>query len=288
MIPHSRRSFLKTSMRAAAGMGSSLSVARLLPAGQFAGRIKKAVKYHMVTENLSAKDKLKLLQDLGFDGVEPRAMLDPRDRDKVKELREASESLNFPIHGVVNSSNPNIVGAIEQAKYFGASSILHVVGYDQSISYQQNYAQTQTIIRKAVDHAERNEIYILIENVWATFLIEPMSMVRYIDEIGSPFVQVYFDIGNVVRWGWPQHWLEILGKRAKKLDVKEYDLDVAMKEGMRQGFDKPLGQGSIDWSKVRAELTKIDYRGWAAAEVKGGDRSRLKEIAEQMDRVLDL
>jgi L-ribulose-5-phosphate 3-epimerase len=284
---HNRRTFLKTS--------SALTAACLQPAigahlrgEEFRGRIKKAVKYHMVTERVSPEDKLKMLQDLGFDGVEPRAMLKADQASEVKAIQAASEKLAFPVHGVVNSSNPDIVSAIDQAKAYGANSVLHVVRYNRKIGYRQNYAETQAIIRRAVDHAERNEVYILIENVGASYLIEPMSMARFVDEIGSPYVQVYFDVGNVVRWGWPQHWLEVLGKRTKKLDIKEYDLNVAMNEGMRKGFDKPLGEGSVDWAKVRAELQKIDYRGWATAEVRGGDRQRLQEIAKQMDTVLGL
>ncbi|MCA9176834.1 MAG: TIM barrel protein [Planctomycetales bacterium] len=273
-------------------LGAAGMLAATLPqparAGEFAGRIKKAVKYHMISEKLSPLDKLKMLQDIGFDGVEPRAMLQPDQASEVRALRAASEQLDFPIHGVVHSSNPNIADAIDQAKSYGANSVLHVVRYDTKIGYLQNYRETQEIIRKAVDHAERNEVYILLENVWASYLIEPLGMARFVDEINSPFVQVYFDVGNVVRWGWPQHWLEVLGKRAKKLDIKEFDLKVAMNEGMRKAFDTPLGEGSIEWPKVREQLRKLDYRGWATAEVRGGDRERLAEIAAQMDRVLDL
>jgi len=95
-------------------------------------------------------------------------------------------------------------------------------------------------------------------------------------------------VGNVVRWGWPQHWIEVLAKRIVKIHVKEYNLEVAMNEGMRKGFDFPMGQGSIDWARVREELEKIGYRDWATAEVRGGGRQRLAEISEQMDRILDL
>ena len=151
-----------------------------------------------------------------------------------------------------------------------------------------NYRQTQQIIQKAIPHAEKKRIHILVENVWATFLIEPLTMARYIDELDSPYVKAYFDIGNVVRWGWPQHWIEVLGKRIVKVHVKEYNLDVAMNEGMRKGFAFPLGEGSIDWQRVRQELKKIDYQGWATAEVRGGGRERLAELSEEMDRVLDL
>jgi L-ribulose-5-phosphate 3-epimerase len=170
----------------------------------------------------------------------------------------------------------------------GATSVLHVVRYDKSIPYLENHRQTEAIIRRAVDHAEKQQVMILVENVWASYLIEPMGMARFLDSFDSPMVGAYFDVGNVVRWGWPQHWLEVLGRRVKKLDIKEYDLDIALSEGMRKGFAKPLGEGSIDWTKVRQELAKIDYRGWATAEVPGGGRDRLSDIAGQMDRVLDL
>ena len=61
-----------------------------------------------------------------------------------------------------------------------------------------------------------------------------------------------------------------------------------MNQGMRSAFRVPIGEGSVEWDKVRQELAKIDYRGWATAEVPGGDRDRLAEVADQMNRVLDL
>lgn len=273
---------------AAASTAGVMSHAKRAESGVFTGRIRKAVKYHMIQESLSAEDKLKMLSDLGYDGVEPRAMLKPEQAAEVKELVRASEKTGFPVHGVVNSSNPDIIAAIDQAVMYGANSVLHVVRYRKDISYRQNYRETQDIIRKAISHAEKKQVSILLENVWATFLIEPLGMARYIDELKSPFVQVYFDVGNVVRWGWPQHWIEVLGKRTKKLDIKEFDLKIAMNDGMRKAFDVPLGEGSVDWAAVRKELLAINYQGWATAEVRGGDRTRLADIAAQMDRVLDL
>jgi len=284
-----RREFVQTAMCSAASASIiGLAANQNVFAGEFSGRIKKAVKYHMVREELSAEDKFKLLKDLGYDGVEPRAMLEKSQASEVKAIAKAQEKVGLPIHGVVNSNNPNLIGAIDQAKQYGATSILHVVRYNSKISYLQNYRETKDIIRKAVGHAEKQEISILIENVWATYLIEPMGMARFIDSFESPFVQVYFDVGNVVRWGHPQHWIEVLGKRCKKLDIKEFDLKIAMNEGMRKAFAVPLGEGSVNWKKVRDELTKINYKGWATAEVSGGDRKRLAVIAAQMDRVLDL
>ncbi len=281
-----RRNFLQST---AACLGGVIAGSQCeSQAGEFSGKIKKAVKFHMVTGDAPVEDKFRLLKDLGFDGVETRAKLDHKDRELVRSYGRASEKTGLPIHGLIHSSNPDLAAAINQAKSLGATSILHVVRYDKTIGYLKNYQETQAIIRRAIDQAEKQNVMILVENVWASYLIEPLGMARFLDELDSPMVGAYFDIGNVVRWGWPEHWLEVLGSRAKKLDVKEYDLDVAMNEGMRKGFAKPLGEGSIDWAKVRKQLTAIDFHGWATAEVRGGDRDRLSDIANQMDRVLDL
>ena len=281
-----RRDFLKSTSLAAGAMCASST--KTSHAGQFTDKIKKAVKLHMVTGDATIEDKFKLVKDLGFDGIEARVKLGDKDRELVRSYGAASERVGLPIHGLIHSSNPDLVGAIDQAKSLGANSVLHVVRYDKTISYRQNYQETKHIIQRAVDHAEKQEIMILCENVWASYLIEPMGMARFVDSFESPMVGIYFDVGNVVRWGWPQHWIEVIGKRAKKLDIKEYDLSIAMSEGMRAGFRQPLGEGSIEWDKVRSELKKVNYTGWATAEVKGGDRSRLAEIAAQMNRVLDL
>ena len=252
------------------------------------GKIRKAVKYHMVTGNLSVREKFQLVKDLGFDGIETRVALGEKNRKLIDAYRDASQQTGLPIHGVIHSSNPTLKEAVAQAKYLGANSVLHVVPYNQKLGFFENYRKTQQTIQAAIPAAEKDQVMILLENVWATFLIDPVAMAKYIDELDSAMVGSYFDVGNVVRWGWPPHWIEVLGSRIKKLDIKEYDLKIAMNEGMRSGFRQPLGSGSIDWEKVRDQLAKIRYQGWATAEVKGGDRNRLKDIAEQMNHVLDL
>ncbi|MEX0819401.1 MAG: sugar phosphate isomerase/epimerase family protein [Pirellulaceae bacterium] len=276
-----RRGFLRTTAAVAASVSAGANVG---DAGEFTGKIKKAVKYHMVTEDLSIRDKFKMLKDLGFDGVEPRT----RDKFDRAEMLRASEETGLPIHGVINSSDPDIKSAIELAKYFGGTSVLVVVPTDPKGSYLANYQQRQEIIRRAIPDAENHGIKILIENVWASFLIEPISMARFVDELDSPMVGVYFDVGNNIRWGYAGHWIEVLGKRIGKLDIKEFDRKLQNEEGLRAGFNTEIGEGSVDWARVREELKKIGYTGWATAEVKGGGRERLADIATRMNNVLDL
>jgi len=257
-------------------------------AAQAGSRIKKAVGWEMVQERLSMEDKFRLVKDVGFEGVEVNSQRLKSGGLQPKELARASEKTGVPIHGVSGASHGDLQGILDEAAIYGASSILHVVRADPSGSYLENYRRSQQAIREAIPHAEKVRIPILIENVWATFLIEPLTMARYLDELNSPFVKAYFDVGNVMRWGVPQQWIEVLGKRIGKIHVKEYSLKTAMSQGMVKAFDFPMGQGDIEWKRVREELAKISFHGWATAEVRGGDRQRLAEISAQMNKILAL
>lgn len=279
-----RREFLAASGTALAASALGLS-AQPVQAGENTGKIKKAVKFQMVTGPMSITDKFKMLKDLGYDGVE----IHIRDKTDRKVFAKARDVSGLPIHGVINSTNPDIKSAVELSKYFGGTSVLVVAGkVSETKSYDANYKETQEIIRRAIPAAEKNEIKILVENVWNNFLMSPLEMARYLDEFETPWVGAYFDVGNVVRFGYPDQWIRILGKRIGKLDIKEYSRKKQLNEGLWKGFQVEIGDGDSNWPAVRAALKEIGYQGWGTAEVKGGDRARLKEISERMDRVLDL
>ncbi len=250
--------------------------------------IRKAVGWEMIQGNRSLEDKLRMAKDAGFEGVEVNVQRGKPGAVDPRALARASQKVGIPIHGVSNGGHPDLQGAIAQAAIYGATSVLHVVLADPNAPFMETYRRSQKAIRAAIPYAEKNRIAVLIENVWATFLIEPLTMARYIDELDSPFVKAYFDVGNVMRWGWPQHWIEVLGKRIVKIHVKEYNLKVAMNEGMIKGFDFPMGQGDIDWPRIRQELQRISFAGWATAEVAGGDARRLADVSDRMGRALGL
>ena len=281
-----RRQFIHTSglLLAAASAGSLSNSSAAVEPG---GRIKKAVGWGMIVEpKLSVEDKFRVAKDVGFEGVEVSRHASKKDAVEPAELARASEKVGLPIHGVSNGGNPDLEAAIDDAAIYGATTVLQVLRTDPETSYMDNYKRTQELVRSAIPHAEKKRVKICIENVWATFLIEPLTMARYIDEFNSPWVRSYFDIGNVMRWGWPQHWIEVLGPRIEKIHIKEFSLKIAMKDGMSKAFDMPIGQGDINWKRVREELAKIQFHGWATGEVRGGDRQRLAEISTQMDHVL--
>jgi L-ribulose-5-phosphate 3-epimerase len=281
-----RRQFIQTSGLLLGGVAAAFPSGRIV-AAEPGGRIKKAVGWGMIAEpKLSVEDRFRLAKDVGFEGVEVSRNSSKKAETEPKDLARASEKVGIPIHGVSNGSNPDLKEAIDDAAIYGSDTVLHVVRADSETSFMENYKRSQELIRSAIPHAEKKRVKILVENVWATFLIEPLTMARYIDEIGSPWVKSYFDVGNVMRWGWPQHWIEVLGKRIEKIHIKEYSLKIGMKDGMSKGFNLPIGQGDINWKRVREELKKIGFQSWATAEVRGGDRKVLAEISAEMDRVL--
>ncbi|MCB9892166.1 MAG: sugar phosphate isomerase/epimerase [Planctomycetes bacterium] len=250
--------------------------------------IRFALKLGMVGEGSSLTEKFALVKDIGYDGIE----IDSPAGYTGKEARAASEETGLPIHGVVDSihwrerlSSPDaeirakgIAGlerALRDAKDSGASTVLLVPGVVNKVErYDHCYERSQAEIRKALPLADELGIDICIENVWNNFLLSPLEMRRYLDELG-PRVGSYFDIGNIVKYGRPSDWIRILGKRIKKLDVKGYH--------QKTGWC-PIGEGTEDWPDVRAALREIGYAGWATAEVGGGNRERLVEVLTRMKK----
>jgi hexulose-6-phosphate isomerase len=283
--PLSRRDFLAAS---AAGAFIAAGSPRPAPAGEFTGKIKKAVKYQMVQDDsLSVRDKFRLVKDLGFDGIEIRTV--EKINERRDEVRAARDETGLPIHGVINSSNPDIRSAVDLAQFYGGTSVLVVAGrVNKQTRYDDNYREWSQRLKENAPYSADRGIRLLVENVWNNFLMTPLEMQRFIDEIDSPAVGVYFDLGNVVRYGWPEQWIRILGPRIGKLDVKEYSRDLEQNAGVRKGFDVEIGDGDVDYPACRAALAEIGYTGWATAEVKGGGRERLAEIVRRMDESLGL
>ena len=258
------------------------------------GRIFKSVKWGMVGEGETVLEKFQLQKELGFDGIE---MNSPQSVD-LDEAIMASEKTDMPIHGVVDSvhwkerlSSPDegvrdrgrkaLEQAIRDVRYLGGDSVLlvpgRVTGDDESHDHVWNRSIAE--IRRVLPLASRHRVRILIENVWNGFCEEPEQLRDYLDEIASPWVGSYFDIGNHQKFSPPAKWIRTLRHRIVKLDVKDW--------GVKNGFCK-IGDGDVDWADVRKALAEIQFTGWCTAEVSGGKRERLRDIADRMNQVLAL
>jgi hexulose-6-phosphate isomerase len=298
--PLNRRRFLQTTGSVAASAavvnlaaGSSFAADRERPAHG----LRKALKYSMIAGDGSVLDKFKLAKSAGFEGVDINRKLD------YGQVNQAQGITKLKVHGVVaydhwrlplshpdpdvrQKSLESLKGAIRDAKAYGGDTVLLVPAVvNKQISYADAYQRSQAEIRKALPLAEELGIRILFENVWNSFLLSPVEMARYIDEFDSKWVGAYFDVGNVVRFGWPEHWIQALGKRIGKLDIKEYSRKLQNSKGPLSGFGVKLGDGDCDWPAVMRALADIGYKGWATAEVSGGGAERLDDISRRMDRI---
>ncbi len=278
------------------GVSESTAAPSVLPARPM---VKKSLKWGMVKGDMSLMDKFKMLKEIGYDGVE----LDSPHTLDHKEVLAARDKTGLELPGVVNSvhwksplSDPDpkvravcvesMKTALNDCKMYGGTTVLLVPAVvNATVSYKDAYERSQAEIRKLIPTAEKTGIKIALENVWNNFLLSPMEAARYVDEINHPLVGWYFDVGNIVRYGWPEHWIEVLDKRIMKLDIKEYSRKKQSDEGIWKGFNVEIMEGDCNWPEVNKALAKIGYSGWASAEVGGGDRARLADVSQRMDRV---
>ncbi|MFI4891845.1 MAG: sugar phosphate isomerase/epimerase family protein [Phycisphaerales bacterium JB058] len=303
-MPIDRRSFLLTA--AAAGVAARTGRAfaqperwRANPAGS-GPRILKSLKFGMIGAGENVREKFELARDAGFDGVE----LDSPSGLDLDEVVEARDAVGIAIPGVVDSAHwgkpfnhPDgsvraegraaLETAIRDCKKVGGSTVLVVPAVvRKGMSYADAYRLSQKEIGKLVPLAEELGVAIAFENVWNNFLLSPLEAARYVDEFESDHVGWYFDVGNIVNYAWPEQWIDALGARILKLDVKEFSRSKRDNEGLWKGFGVEIGEGDCDWPAVREALDRIGYRGWASAEVGGGGAERLADIARRMDQVL--
>ncbi len=302
-----RREFVKWA-------GAAAVTAALLPEGLVAGDAdtakaaspqkprKKAIMYGTIKGEVPVLEKLKLIKEAGFDGVE---MMSGMDQTEVLKARDAT-GLEIPsvcdsVHWAKTLSDPNptarAVGleglktALRDCKAYSGSSVLLVPAVvDKHVSYADAYTRSQAEIRKAVPLAEELGVKIAIENVWNQFLLSPLEAARYVDEFNSPAVGWHFDIGNVINTGWPEQWIRILGPRIQKLHIKEYSRKKRDAEGLWKGFAVEYLEGDNDWPAIVKALDEVGYQGWAIAEPAWWPenvelKARLPQIVAKMQQI---
>jgi len=147
-------------------------------------------------------------------------------------------------------------------------------------SYREAWTRSQYEIRKLLPLAEELKVVIAMEEVWNRFLLSPLEMATYIDEFQSPWVKGWFDVGNVVLYGYPQDWIRTLDKRIVKVHLKDF------KRNKDSYAWVNLGEGDIDWAAVREAFAAIHYTGSATVELPAGDEAYLRDVSRRVDRLL--
>lgn len=232
----------------------------------------------------------------GFQGIEVNTLRNDAARLEVKQL---SEHFGLPIISVMNSdhwqyplSDPDplvverslvgITQSIDTAAYLGADTVLIVPAVVKpDVPYEAAWARSVQAIRKVLPLAENKRIHLAVENVWNKFLLSPLEFAAYVDEFRSEYLAAYFDVGNILLYGYPHQWIQTLGKRIKKIHIKGFDVH-------KTAFTY-LTEGTVDWVSVTTALCAVGYDGYVTAELpidKGNPLGRLRQTSLDMDKIL--
>ncbi len=262
-------------------------------------RVRKALKDYMYAKLPGTTlEKFKVLKEMGFEGVELGSPV-----GDIAEFREASEKSGLVIDGLVlsthwgqpfSSNDPAqraasvkaLETSLRNARELGADSVLVVPAVvSKQVSYAQAWDRSLEEIRKVLPVVEETGVRIALENVWNRFLLSPLEAARYVDEFNHPLVGWHFDTGNIVRDGFPEQWIRILGPRVFKLDIKEFSTKKMDAEGPSKGFAVNLLDGTTDWKAVMEALAEVGFDGWGTSEMASGDAAYLADHSRRMDKI---
>ncbi len=236
--------------------------------------MKKGICYGCLPRDWSDEAKFRLVKDAGYDGIEINTLEDPPDRERMTALAHQiglelpsvmhtalwQKPLSSPDEETRQAGLANLRSTIDTAKAVGGTTVLVVPAVvTETQPYRQTYDIALQSLREIAPYAKEQGIHLAIENVWNRFLLSPKEMGEFIQEVGSPYVGLYFDCGNILAYGYPQLWIRELGSLIRKVHVKDFDVQT-------RTF-KHLLQGSVNWVEVRRALREIGYDDYLTAEL---------------------
>jgi len=288
-----RRLFLQITVSGTAA--AALNIAAAAPNR----KLRKAIMHSTIGVKGSVLEKYRVMKAAGFEGVEPMGGMD---REEVlaalKEtgLQAASvcchthwvKPLSAPDEGTRKIGLDGLVQSLQDAKAYGASSVLLVPGVARDgVTYQQCFERSIVEIKKAIPVAKETGVKIAIENVGNNFIMSPEQAVEYLDAINSEWVGFHFDIGNAGRVGPAEKWINVLGKRILKIHVKDYRARPA-EPGARAGARPKLLDGDTNWPAVMKALDGAGYSDWGISEQpseQAADLESARDLAARMDKI---
>ena len=180
------------------------------------------------------------------------------------------------------------VAYIQAAKMLKIKDILVVPGAVdvffkpdfKKVQYDVVWKRSVAQLRKLAKVAKKAGVTICVENVWNKFLLSPVEMQTFLKAVGSSAVGVYFDVGNIMLYGFPQQWIRILGRKIRRIHFKDFDGSV----GTVAGFCDLL-KGDVPFAEVMKALREVGYKGSCTAEMVPPTPGVVKRTSKAMDRI---
>lgn len=259
-----RREILKRGTQAAAlaAMASRMSPLLAAPASRW-------FKIGACEWNLGKADpsSLEVAKEIGLDGIQvdmgsAAKALPLRKPEVQKAYLEAAKRAGMEIAsiaiGALNSvplkRDPRaaqwLLGAIDACKAMGLSIVMPACfgNGDLDMAKTDEIDHLVKVLRDACAKAEKQGITVGLESY-----LSAEDNMKILDRVSSPAMKVYYDVGNSTDKGRDvTKEIPLLGKLICEFHFKD------------NGF--MLGQGRIDFKKVRRAIDKIGYSGWIQIE----------------------
>ncbi len=258
--------------------------------------MRKGIYYSMLPGE-TPEDKFASAARFGFSDVEIPTLDSRADGERYASAASASgvriPSVMNKTHWATPMSDPDpavraksvegMMASLETATAVGADTVLLVPAVVKPgvCSYQEAWDRSSAEIAKLIPAYAARHVGIGIENVWNKFLLSPLEFNQYLDDFGSPWVGAYFDVGNIMAYGYPEQWIVSLGRRIRKIHVKGFKIE-----------DRTwcsLLASSIDWAAVMRAFRQVGYDDVMTGELAGaGDtpEARMTNISTDMDKIL--
>jgi L-ribulose-5-phosphate 3-epimerase len=244
---------------------------------------------------------LNMAKEAGFDGVD----FDEAGNFTAQQARDAVRETGVFVHNAINHAHwstrltdpkpevrekarANLEHCLRVSHAAGGSGVLIVVGKADDGATEVIEERCRAEMKKCLPLAASLGQMILVENVWNKMMYDhdkgpeqsAEHFIKFIDSFKSPWVGMYYDIGNHWKYGQPGDWIRAFGHRCVKLDVKGFS------RAKNKFVDITSADDDLPWGEVRKALAEINFTGWATAEVGGGDVKRLTTVREQMQKAL--
>ena len=251
--------------------------------------MKTAVSFYTFAQDVDIREACEQAKKAGYDGVElvisENGQLNMKTSEKeLLAMRRMVNDMGLEVSsvGAWNMWEHNLAGndeadaayacsiakkQVECAQAFGADAVLIVPGWVGTnfapgiVRYDQAYENSQKRLSSLAPFAREAGVALAVENVWNKFLLSPLEMRRFLDEINSDYVGAYFDVGNIIYIGYPDQWIEILGDRLKRLHFCDCRAD-----GVGLSMFVDLFEGDVDFKAVMESARKVGYDKWATVE----------------------
>ena len=235
------------------------------------------VGFSLVVREDGAEEVLRRVKEAGFRGVEPtfhpKGVPSPERAEEAKMLGEMARRLGLEVPSMrggplfwdafpfrVEETLELTKRALEAVKAMGGDLLLVVPGrWREGMSYLEMYRKGVEVAKEMGRVAEEVGVRIGFENVENRFLLSTKEWCDFLDEVGSPYLGMYFDVGNIIYTGLghPQDWLRDLRRRILRIHLKD----------ARRGEVLRLGEGEVDWEAVTEAIRAVGYDGWAFVEL---------------------